>query len=147
MIGMIDVRAYIEVPDLERGIAFYRDGLGSLGYPPGFGSHLYESGLQQQDRSTTNHTVAFSAGGISVCLIRPPSAKRGVRPRKGRQPTYLEFTVYDLEATIGRLIALGGTCEGPVKRYGDRRLAHMTDPFGNWFDLQETARPMAPWLL
>jgi predicted enzyme related to lactoylglutathione lyase len=138
---MIGVRAYIEVPDLERGITFYRDALGfgsnpwGFGsYPLGFGSYQYELGLQQH-RSTTNHAVAFSAGGISVCLIKLLSAKRGVRPRKGRQPTYLEFTVHDLEATIGRLIALGGSCEGPIKRYGNRRLAHMTDPFGNWFDL------------
>jgi len=51
-------------------------------------------------------------------------------------PVHLDFVVADLEATVARAMAAGGTMEGPIQeRPGGGRLANVVDPSGNGVDL------------
>jgi predicted enzyme related to lactoylglutathione lyase len=47
----------------------------------------------------------------------------------------LDFVVSDIDATVSRLIAIGGSLDREVKTREYGRIANMADPFGNGFDL------------
>ena len=124
---MLIVHAYIEVADLERGIAFYCDGLGLS--------------LKRRLRAGW---VELAGANLPVFLLgnRPPVAELGrirVRRNFARHwtPVHLDFIVADLDAAVARLSALGGSLERPVQQRDYGRLANMADPFGNGFDLIE----------
>ncbi len=51
-------------------------------------------------------------------------------------PVHLDFVVADLDATMQRVRAAGGTMEGTIQeRPGGGRLANLVDPSGNGVDL------------
>ena len=124
---MIEVHAYIDVGDLERGIAFYCDGLGlSL------------------KRRLSPSWVELDGANLPVFLLgnRPPTADLGgtqIRRSFDRHwtPVHLDFIVADLDAAVARLTALGATLDRPVQQREYGRMANLADPFGNGFDLIE----------
>jgi predicted enzyme related to lactoylglutathione lyase len=125
--AMLEVHAYIEVSDLERGIAFYRDGLGlalkrRLG--PGW--------------------VELDGANLPIFLLgnRPVIAELGdTRAERSFArhwtPVHLDFIVSDLDAVVTRLTGLGASLDRPVQQAEYGRMANMADPFGNGFDLIE----------
>ncbi len=52
-------------------------------------------------------------------------------------PVHLDFIVGDLDHTVRRLVAKGGSLDRDVQVEEYGRLANMADPFGNGFDLIE----------
>jgi predicted enzyme related to lactoylglutathione lyase len=128
---MMEVHAYIEVADLEHGIAFYCEGIGlalkcRLG--PGW--------------------VELEGANLPVFLLgnRAPVAELGQRRQKRDfrrhwTPVHLDFIVSDLDAAVARLAALGATLDHPVQNRDYGRIANMADPFGNGFDLIEFSGP------
>lgn len=123
--GVLEVHAYIEVADLERGIAFYCGGLG----------------LALKRRLGPNW-VELEGANLPIFLLgnRPPVAELGqtTQPRDfGRHwtPVHLDFIVSDIDASLSRLVALGATLDRPVQLREYGRMANMADPFGNGFDL------------
>jgi predicted enzyme related to lactoylglutathione lyase len=129
--AVIEVHAYIEVADLERGVAFYCDGLGlSL------------------KRRLGPRWVELAGANLPIFVLgnRPPVAELGetTQPRDFARhwtPVHLDFIVADLDATVARLVALGATLDRPVqvREYG--HMANLADPFGNGFDLIEFSGP------
>jgi predicted enzyme related to lactoylglutathione lyase len=124
---MLVVHAYIEVAELERGIAFYCDGLGlslKRRFSPGW--------------------VELNGANLPIFLLanRPPIVDLGgarVRRSFARHwtPVHLDFVVADLDATVARLTGLGASLDRPVQSRDYGRMANLADPFGNGFDLIE----------
>jgi predicted enzyme related to lactoylglutathione lyase len=128
---LIEVHAYIEVADLERGIAFYCDGLGLL-----LKGRLSPS------------WVELEGANLPIFLLgnRPPAAALGstqIRRDFARHwtPVHLDFIVPDLDAAVARLSALGATLDREIQQAEYGRMANMADPFGNGFDLIEFSGP------
>ncbi len=124
---VVEVQAYIEVADLERGIAFYCDGLGLV-----------------LRRRLGRGWVELEGANLPVFLLgnRPPIADLG--PAKAARdfarhwtPVHLDFIVADLDAVVARLTGLGATLDRAVQSREYGRMANMADPFGNGFDLIE----------
>jgi predicted enzyme related to lactoylglutathione lyase len=124
---LIEVHAYIDVADLERGIAFYCEGLGlSL------------------KRRLSPSWVELAGANVPIFLLgnRPPTAELGgtrVQRSFARHwtPVHLDFIVPDLDAGVARLTELGATLDRPVQLAEYGRMANLADPFGNGFDLIE----------
>ena len=124
---MIEVHAYIDVADLERGIAFYCEGLGlSL------------------KRRLSPSWVELEGANLPVFLLgnRAPAAELGsiqIQRSFARHwtPVHLDFIVTDLEAAVARLTGLGATLDRPIQHADYGRMANLADPFGNGFDLIE----------
>ena len=124
---MLEVHAYIDVADLERGIAFYCDGLGLT-----------------LKRRLSPSWVELEGANLPVFLLgnRAATAKLGgtqIRRDFGRHwtPVHLDFIVPDIDAAVTRLTGLGATLDRPVQHPEYGRMANMADPFGNGFDLIE----------
>jgi len=124
---MIEVHAYIDVADLERGIAFYCEGLGlSL------------------KRRLSPSWVELEGANLPVFLLgnRAPAAELGsiqIQRSFARHwtPVHLDFIVPELEAAVARLTGLGATLDRPIQHADYGRMANLADPFGNGFDLIE----------
>ena len=124
---MLTVHAYIEVADLERGIAFYRDALGL-----------------KLRRRLSSSWVELDGANAPIFLLgnRPAVADLG-----GKQitrsydrhwtPVHLDFIVPDLDQTVARALQLGASLDRRVEDREYGRIANMADPFGNGFDLIE----------
>lgn len=124
---LIEVHAYIDVADLERGIAFYCEGLGLL-----------------LKRRLSPSWVELAGANLPIFLLgnRPPTAELGgarVQRSFARHwtPVHLDFIVSDLDGAIARLTALGATLDRPAQLAEYGRMANLADPFGNGFDLIE----------
>ena len=124
---MIEVHAYIEVADLERGIAFYCDGLGlSL------------------KRRLSPSWVELGGANLPIFLLgnRPPVAELGATKvqrdfSRHWTPVHLDFVVPDINQAVARLTGLGAALERSpqARQYG--LIAAMADAFGTGFDLIE----------
>lgn len=124
---MIEVHAYIDVADLERGIAFYCDGVGLT-----------------LKRRLSASWVELAGANLPIFLLgnRAPTAQLGatqIRRDFGRHwtPVHLDFIVPDIDAAVARLTELGATLDRPIQTADYGRMANMADPFGNGFDLIE----------
>jgi predicted enzyme related to lactoylglutathione lyase len=122
---VLEVHAYIDVADLERGIAFYCEGLGlSL------------------KRRLSPSWVELDGANLPVFLLgnRPPTATPGGTETKRSfarhwTPVHLDFVVADVDAAVQRALAGGATLDDPVASHTWGRIAHLADPFGNGFCL------------
>ena len=124
---MIEVHAYIEVTDLERGIAFYCDGLG-LSLKRRFSPSWVElDGANLPVFLLGNRAATADLGGTQ---IRRDFARHWT-------PVHLDFIVPDLDGAVARLTGLGATLDRDIQQREYGRMANLADPFGNGFDLIE----------
>ena len=124
---MIEVHAYIDVADLERGIAFYRDGLNLT-----------------LRRRLSPSWVELAGANLPIFLLgnRKPTTNLGgtqIQRDFARHwtPVHLDLIVPELDAAVARLTGLGATLDRPIRLAEYGRMANMADPFGNGFDLIE----------
>ena len=124
---MIEVHAYIDVADLERGIAFYCAGLNLT-----------------LRRRLSPSWVELGGANLPIFLLgnRKPTANLGgtqIQRDFARHwtPVHLDFIVPELDAAVARLTRLGATLDRPIQLAEYGRMANMADPFGNGFDLIE----------
>ena len=124
---MIEVHAYIDVADLERGIAFYCDGLNLT-----------------LRRRLSPSWVELAGANLPIFLLgnRKPTANLGgtqIQRNFARHwtPVHLDFIVPEFDAAVARLTGLGATLDRPIQLAEYGRMANMADPFGNGFDLIE----------
>jgi len=124
---VIEVHAYIDVADLERGIAFYCDGLGLA-----------------LKRRLSPSWVELGGANLPIFLLgnRKPTTNLGgtqIQRDFARHwtPVHLDFIVPELDAAVVRLTGLGATLDRPIQLAEYGRMANMADPFGNGFDLIE----------
>lgn len=122
---MLTVHAYVEVDDLERGIAFYREALGL-----------------SVERRLSPRWVELEGANAPIFLIgdRPPLADLGrkkVARNFDRQwtPVHLDFVVPDLDAAVARSLAAVASLDRQIQSREYGRIANLADPFGNGFDL------------
>jgi predicted enzyme related to lactoylglutathione lyase len=122
---MAELRVCIDVPDLDRAIAFYTEALGlTLG------------------RRNGPHWAELLGAGCPIDLLpveagtRASPAAEAVRDF-GRHwtPVHLDLAVPDLEAAVRRAEASGARLERDIVSRKWGRMANMGDPFGHGFCL------------
>jgi predicted enzyme related to lactoylglutathione lyase len=115
----MDVHVYIGVTDLESGIAFYTQGIG----------------LRLRRRLRPNWV---ELEGASVPIFLDLVSDR-LRNFAGPWTVHLDFVTDDLDAAVQQVQDAGAVLDRPLQDREWGRMANMTDPFGNSFDLIEFA--------
>jgi predicted enzyme related to lactoylglutathione lyase len=124
----MEIRICIDVDDLERGIAFYAQGLG----------------LRTGRRLGNDWVELLGAGSPIDLLGNPPNtAPLGESNPQRRDyarhwtPVHLDFVVTGIEAVVQKLVSAGATLERPILERKWGRMANLADPFGHGLDLLE----------
>lgn len=115
----------IDVNDLERGIAFYRDA-----FELRVGRRFGDAGVELVGGSSAIYLLAKPEGSS-------PTAFSGDRRRYARHwsPVHLDFVVADVDAAVRKAVAAGATLEEPAADTKWGRIAMLADPFGHGFCL------------
>jgi predicted enzyme related to lactoylglutathione lyase len=113
----------IDVPRLEEGLRFYRDGLG----------------LSEIARPIATYAI-LKCGESQIGLIEK---KAGSKPAAGAEdvrryarhwtPVHIDFHVDDFEGFLAKAVNAGGKCEQNFASPGRPPVAFCSDPFGNGF--------------
>lgn len=121
---MMQILVNIDVDDLERGIAFYRDGLG----------------FSLRRRLFDGAVAELAGGGVRVLLLQKPAGSAPAATASGHRdyarhwtPVHLDVETRDIEAARERALAAGAIAEGGITSAAWGRLAPMSDPFGHGF--------------
>jgi catechol 2,3-dioxygenase-like lactoylglutathione lyase family enzyme len=124
---MNGLRVCIDVPDLERGIAFYA---GALGLRPG--------------RRAGRAWVELLGGPCPVDLLAKdagtpasPAADAVRGYARHWTPVHLDVVVDDLDGALRRACEAGAVLERDVRAEAWGRMANLADPFGHGFCLLE----------
>lgn len=111
----------IDVPDMERGIAFYTTAF-DLRLTRRFGADFAE----------------LLGGEAPLYLLKTEPGSTPFRgAARGRDfgrhwtPIHLDIVVEDLDAALGRALAAGATQEAEPSEHAYGRLVQLSDPFGN----------------
>ena len=118
---MPNVRVCIDVEDLEVAIRFYTEALGlKVARRMGAGvAELAGAGVPLDLLEKKSGSQAFNGSSQARSYARHWT------------PVHLDFVVDDIEATVRRVRALGGTLEGDIADRTFGKLALMADPFGH----------------
>jgi catechol 2,3-dioxygenase-like lactoylglutathione lyase family enzyme len=113
----------IDVPRLDEGLRFYRDGLG----------------LAEIARPVPTYAV-LKCGDASIGLIEKAA---GSKPARGSDdvrryarhwtPVHIDFHVDDFETFLAKAVKAGAICEQKYEVSGRPPIAFCSDPFGNGF--------------
>jgi predicted enzyme related to lactoylglutathione lyase len=114
----MDVHVYIGVTELEYGITFYTKGLG----------------LRFRRRLRANW-VELEGASVPIFLL----VSNRPRDFAGPWTVHLDFVTDDLDAAVRQAQDDGAVLDRPLQEREWGRMANMTDPFGNSFDLIEFA--------
>ena len=124
---MADLLVNIDVDDLERGIAFYREAFGLT-----------------TARRFGDYGVELLGLTSPLYLLAKPSGSRAAETtgqerdyRRHWTPVHIDFEVEDLPGAVARARAAGATLEQDIQTAAWGRIAMFTDPFGNGFCLLE----------
>jgi predicted enzyme related to lactoylglutathione lyase len=126
-VAALDILVNIDVPDLERGLAFY----GSV------------FGLRVHRRFGTDG-VELAGAAVPIFLLVKPEASAAT-PDGGPMRTYsrhwtpvhLDIVVADIGEAVARATAAGAVLERAPHAADWGKLALLVDPFGNGFCLIE----------
>lgn len=123
---MARVLVNIDVPDLQRGCAFY--------------CAAFEL---QVARYLFDHSVAELVGASATIHLLQRAAQTPTAAAQPRDyarhwtPLHLDLVVDDLDAALARAVAAGATREGEISDAAWGRLVPLADPFGHGFCLIE----------
>ena len=123
----LQLRACIDVDDLEKAIAFYRDALGLT-----LGRRLGRHWAKMLGASSSVDLLAEPAGTAPA-----PGAAALRDYRRHWTPVHLDWVVADVDAAVRRAMAAGATLDRGIQSKKWGRLANLADPFGNGFCLLE----------
>lgn len=124
----MDIRICIDVDTLERGIAFYTQGLG-----------LHVARRLGDDWAE----LVGGSSPIDLLANAPGTAPLGETNPQRRDyarhwtPVHLDFVVQGIDGVVQRLVTLGARLERPIADRAWGRMASMADPFGHGLDLLE----------
>jgi len=124
---MIELRACIDVDDLDKAIAFYTQALGLK-----LGRRLGSDWAELLGATSPIDLLAKPAGSPAS-----PSAALVRDYRRHWTPVHLDFTVTGLEEVVRRAQAAGATLERAIQQREWGRMANLADPFGHGFCLLE----------
>jgi predicted enzyme related to lactoylglutathione lyase len=117
----MDLLVNVDVDDLAKGIAFYRQAIGL-----------------QVGRRFGSFGVEMLGASSAIYLLRKPEGTRPYteaddvrRYRRHWTPVHLDFVVPDIVVAVNRAIDAGATLEGEVRTQSWGRIAQMEDPFGH----------------
>jgi predicted enzyme related to lactoylglutathione lyase len=121
----MDIMVNIDVPDLDKALAFYTQGLGlTVG------------------RRLGPDIVELLGASFSIYLLAAPEGQaataRGSATRDyGRHwtPVHLDLVVDDLEAALAQAKSAGAIPETPIRTASWGSIVTLSDPFGNGFCL------------
>ena len=116
----------IDVDDLEKAVAFYRDALGLQA-----GRRLFDgSVVEMTGASSKIHLLAKAPGSAA-------SSQAAIYRSYGRHwtPVHLDFEVEDIESAVSRAVATGAILETEIQTFSWGRIATLSDPFGHGFCL------------
>lgn len=123
----LELRACIDVDDLDKAIAFYTQTLGLK-----LGRRLGSDWAELLGATSPIDLLANPAGS--------PASPNGALARDYRRhwtPVHLDFTVIGLEEVVRRAQAAGATLERAIQEREWGRMANLADPFGHGFCLLE----------
>jgi predicted enzyme related to lactoylglutathione lyase len=126
----VELLVNVDVPDLERAIAFYRDGLGLTLARRLFGGTVAE----MAGASSKVYLLTKAAGSPAVAGGGTTSVRDY---RRHWTPIHIELIVADVEEAARRAVAAGARLEGEIQTLVWGRLAVFGDPFGHGFCLIE----------
>jgi len=124
----IELRAVVDVEDLDKGIRFYTQALGLR-----IGRQVAGVWVELLGASSPIDLLAEPAG--SAAFGGPQAPQRAYQ--RHWTPVHLDFAVADLEAAIKRAEAAGAKLDRDIQSRQWGRMANMADPFGNGFCLLE----------
>ena len=120
MTARASVNVSIDVPDLERGLAFY----GAV------------FGFVEKARPFPTMAV-LDANNVTVCMQqKKQGTQTGTETRHYERhwtPVHLDLHVPDLDETLAKVRAEGGAVENEFRTQGPMPVAFCSDPFGNGF--------------
>jgi predicted enzyme related to lactoylglutathione lyase len=117
----MDLLVNIDVPDLEKAIAFYEEAVGTR-----VTRRLGASCVEMLGSSSPIYLLVKEEGS------KPSTTTDEVRRyRRHWTPVHLDFVVPSIEPAVSRALAAGATLEGAVQTHKWGRIAHMADPFGH----------------
>ena len=123
----VQVRICIDVEDVEKAIAFYRDALGLR-----LGRRLGAKWAEMLGGASPIDLLGERAG------TSPAPGANAVRTyQRHWTPVHLDCVVPDVAAAVERAQAAGAKLERPVQTRPWGLLANLSDPFGNGFCLLE----------
>ena len=113
----------IDVDDLARAEAFYRDAFGLVAVRR-FGDAVLE----------------MTGAPVPFYLLRKDAGSEGAAGsarhyRRHWTPLHLDMVVEDLDAALARALAAGGRAEGEVREAAWGRIVQLADPFGHGWGL------------
>jgi catechol 2,3-dioxygenase-like lactoylglutathione lyase family enzyme len=124
---MPSLRVCIDVPDLERAIAFYRDALGLT-----------------LARRRDARWAELGGAPVPIDLLAKDPGSEATPAAPARRdyarhwtPVHLDVVVTDLEAAVRRAEAAGARLEKPIQEARWGRMANLGDPFGHGLCLLE----------
>jgi len=119
---MKQIRVCIDVDDVERAVAFYRD---VLGLTPG--RRLGDDWVEMLGATSPIDLLRVRAGS------KPSATLKGATRDFGRHwtPVHLDFLVDDLDDVVRRACAAGATLDREVQERPYGRMANLADPFGH----------------
>jgi predicted enzyme related to lactoylglutathione lyase len=124
-----ELRICLDVPDLDRAIAFYQQ---AFGLRPG-----RRNGALWAEMLGAGCAIDLLPVETGTPASAAPGGQGPTGPRRdfGRHwtPVHLDLVVADLDDTVARAVAAGAILERPVliRRWG--RMANLADPFGHGF--------------
>jgi len=121
----MDLLANVDVPDLARAIAFYRDGLGLR-----LGRRLGPEIAEMLGATSAIYLLERQAGTLPA--PRGPDVRRYARHWT---PVHLDFVVPDVLAAVEKAQAAGARVEQAAAEFEWGHLAVLSDPFGHGFCL------------
>jgi predicted enzyme related to lactoylglutathione lyase len=124
---MTNLRACIDVDDLDKGIEFYTQALDLK-----LGRRLGSNWVELLGASASIDLLAKPAGS-PACAGKPPLRDY----RRHWTPVHLDFVVVDLDAAVRRAQGAGALLERGIEEQKWGRMANMADPFGHGFCLLE----------
>jgi predicted enzyme related to lactoylglutathione lyase len=124
---MTNLRACIDVDDLDKGIEFYTR---AFGLTPG---RRFEANWAELLGSSSPIDLIAKPSGSPACTGKPPLRDY----RRHWTPVHLDFVVDNLDAAVQRARAAGAILERDIQEQKWGRMANMADPFGHGFCLLE----------
>jgi predicted enzyme related to lactoylglutathione lyase len=121
----MDIMVNIDVPDLDKALAFYTQGLGLT-----VGRRLGPGIVELLGASSPIYLLTAPQGSAATA--------RGSDTRDyGRHwtPVHLDFVVADVDTALDRASEAGAVPETPIRTANWGRIVTLSDPFGNGFCL------------
>jgi predicted enzyme related to lactoylglutathione lyase len=118
----IEILINIDVPELERAIAFYTQAFGLR-----LARRLFDRTVAELHGASHRIFLVAKPEGSSASA----HADQTRDYRRHWTPVHLDFAVADIDLALARAAGAGVHVEAPVQTHAWGRLALLSDPFGN----------------